>query len=275
MKTILMVIGLVAVIGVGCYVGCSKENREEAMNRITQTGKSLSGESRPDDVEHGVPNIVADQQRKERIRQNTTWTAENQALHPVEYCQAKLADIEEYSKRLEVATHKMKVAKSGANREIADNEAKINSYTKFLAEAKKAYKEAEAAGSDHVMLGGFNITLQKAKLKMVDAYHNIPYLKERIAKRKNMINQLDKNLAVIEAEQIRLVEMRERIQHTISDLQLDDVIKGEQGIRDALGAINDSMESLGVDYDDPSIETIVQPSSAEMIDAEFDKLMSE
>ncbi len=274
MKTIL-IIGVGIAVGVAGLQGCSKEDREEAISRVGKASRALSGEVRPDDQEHDVPNVVRAQQRKECIRQNTQWTAENQSLHPVEYCQAKLEDLNDYAKRLEVVTHKMMVAKSAANREIGDNEANLKNLSKFLVDAKKVYKESMDAGMDRVTLGGFSMTLEKAREKMVEANRKIPYLQERIGKRKNMINQLDKNLDVIAAEQKRLVETRERIQNTISDLQLKNVIEGDQGIRDALNAINDSMASLGVDYDDAALSDIIQMPKSASVDAEFEKLMAE
>lgn len=272
---IMTVVVVAAVVGVVCYVGCSREDRDEAMARLGKAGRALNGEVRPDDEEHDVPNVVREQRRKERVRQNTKWTAENQALHPIEYCQAKLEDLNEYAQRLEVVTHKMMVAKSAATREIGDNEAMAKTLAKFLADAKKAYRESEAAGRDRVRLGDYDLTLAKAREKMVDAGRRIPRLQERVAKRKNMVSRLDRSLDKIAAEQKSLVETRERIQNTINDIQLKNVIEGEQGIRDALNAINDSMASLGVDYDDPSLSDIVQPSKAETIDAEFEKLMAQ
>ncbi len=274
MKTILIIVVGIAV-GVAVLHGCSKEDREEVISRVGKASRALSGEARPDDQEHDVPNVVRAQQRKERIRQNTKWTAENQALHPVEYCQAQLEVLESHAKELEVVLHKMMVAKSEATRDIADAEATQKSLAKFLVDAKKAYKESATAGKATVALGGFNITLAKAKEKMVEANRKLPYLEKRIGTRKNMVNELDKRIATISAEQKKIVETRERIQNTISDLQLKNVIDGEQGIRDALNAINDSMASLGVDYDDPALTEIVQPSKSANVDAEFEKLMAE
>ena len=274
MKRITLV-GVAAIVGVACYVGCSREDRDEALTRLGKAGRALNGEVRSDDEEQDVPNIVREQQRKERVRQNTQWTAENQALHPIEYCQAKLADLDDYAQRLEVVTHKMMVAKSAATREINDNETTVKTLDAFLMDAKKAYRESAAVSNGHVRLGGYNLTLPRAKEKMVDANRKISRLRERIAKRKNMVTRLDKSLDKIAAQQKSLVETRERIQNTINDIQLKNVIEGEQGIRDALNAINDSMASLGVDYDDPSVADIVQPSKAETIDAEFEKLMAQ
>lgn len=62
-----------------CLAGCSKESRDETIDRLCKAGKALNGEVRSDDKKHATPNIVYDQQRKERVRQNTKWTAENQA----------------------------------------------------------------------------------------------------------------------------------------------------------------------------------------------------
>lgn len=275
MKTIgclTCVVMLACAIG---YFGCSKSNREEAIQRVGKAAKALNGGELQDSEEHAVPTIVAEQQRKERIRQNTQWTPENQARHPIEYCQAMLADIDEYAKRLDVVNHKMLMSKSAATREIVDAEMTVKTLTNFLSEAKSAYRECVGAAKDHIKIGGFDLTLTKAKERMVEANRKIPYLQERIGKRKNMIVMLDKNLDKIVVEQKRLVETKERIQHTISDLQLKNVIDGEQVVRDALNAINDSIQSLGVDYDDPTLMDIVQPSKAEIIDAEFEKLMAE
>ena len=44
--------------------GCSREGRDEAIDRLGKAGKALNGEVRPDDKEYGTPNIVAEQQRK-------------------------------------------------------------------------------------------------------------------------------------------------------------------------------------------------------------------
>ncbi len=59
------------------------------------------------------------------------------------------------------------------------------------------------------------------------------------------------------------------------NLKLKQVIDGEQGIRDALNAINDNMASLGEDYDSPALDEIIQPSNSAAVDDEFKKLMAE
>ena len=106
MKKLSVAVCVIAMGGLAIFYGCSKEARDEAMNRIGKAGKALNGEVRPDDKEHETPNIVAEQQRKERIRQNTKWTPENQAKFPVEYCQAMLEQVDKDAKQYEVVMHK-------------------------------------------------------------------------------------------------------------------------------------------------------------------------
>ena len=152
--------GLLAIVGlVALYLlGCSREERDEAMNRMGKAAKALNGEVRPNDQKHATPNIVAEQQRKERIRQNTKWTAENQALHPIEYCQAQLEEIDRYSRQLEVSKHKLLTNQNTTRRKLAENEAQIKSISAFLDSAKKVYREAEDKNQWPMVLNGFSLS---------------------------------------------------------------------------------------------------------------------
>ena len=71
------------------------------------------------------------------------------------------------------------------------------------------------------------------------------------------------------------MKIREQIQNTINDLRIKKVIDGDNSIVASLNAIEDSMGVLGVDYDDPSIENIVQPDEKMTREELFKKLMAE
>lgn len=263
---------IVAIVVAVVYVGCSREDREELSERVQNAGAALRGEA--GDGER-TPKIVREQQRKERIRQDTKWTAENRALHPIEYCQAQLEELDRHSKKLEVSMHEVAVNQSKVKREIGEAEAMVKHLTDFLAEAKSAYKSSEASGSEKVLLGGFNLTKDKAKERIVEAARKIPQLQAQTGTLKNFLVKLGKKADVIANAQKKIVENRELVERTISNLKLKEVIDGEQGIRDALNAINDNMASLGEDYDCPTLDEIVQPTNAATVDEEFRKLMGE
>ena len=85
MKKVLMIVGAIGVIAVAYYLIAPEEKRDALLERVENLGRASDGEH--------VAKVVREQQRKERIRQNNTWTPENRALHPVEYCQAQLEDL--------------------------------------------------------------------------------------------------------------------------------------------------------------------------------------
>lgn len=262
---------VVAIIGlaVAC-VGCSKESCDEAVERVKNAGKALSG----DDAEQ-TPKIVREQQRKERKRQDSTWTLENQAKHPIEYCQAQLEKLDQHAVELDVTMHEVSVNQNKVKREMREAEDTIAQLREFLNGAKKSYKEAESSGNEKVSLGGFAVTKEKAKEKMVEAARKIPQLQGRIGTLKNFLVKLDKKAELVTLTQKKIVENRGLVQNTITNLKLKQVIDGEKGIGDVLNAINDSMSSLSVDFDNPTLEEIVQPANSATIDAEFEKLMKD
>ena len=100
----LMIISALATVCSLC-VGCNQEDRDDAISRTTSAARELNGGN-------GTPDVVREQRRLERQRQNSQWTAENQAKYPVEYCLAQLGEVRRFSEQLEVSEHKIAVALS-------------------------------------------------------------------------------------------------------------------------------------------------------------------
>lgn len=275
MKKLMIIIGAVFLCGGVFFIGCSKEDRNEALGRIGKAGKALNGEVRPDDEAHEIPNIVVEQQRKERIRQNTKWTAENQALHPIEYCQAQLEDLAKVSQQLEVQAHKYAVAKSQVQRSITSAETQIDNFEKFLSEGKKAYRESEATGKWPASVNGYSLSQDKLRDKLVEAARRIKPLKGTADKNKVLFKSLERKANIVSARQREAAELRERLTITISDLKLKKIDEGSDGLKDTLNALNDSLASLGGDLSDPSLDDLASPDSKSSTQAEFDALMAE
>ena len=113
MKTVLWLLA-VAVVAACIFIGCSDEIAERGGN----AWNAIKGETTPGEK---TPRIVKEQQRKERSRQNNTWTPENRALHPVEYCQAQLEDLQRYSRELEARAHEKSCAIAAVKRTLGDD----------------------------------------------------------------------------------------------------------------------------------------------------------
>lgn len=266
----IMSVALLAVT-IACS-GCSQEDRDEIAERGENAWSALKGESGNGDK---TPKIVKEQQRKERIRQNNTWTPENRALHPVEYCQAQLEEIERYSRELEARAHEKGCAIAAVKRELGDGATLEGNLSKFLTNAKNTYKECEAANAWPASVGGFALSREKLQEKIVDAVQKLKEIQSKKVYKSNQLNALEKTLKITQDEQKRLVKTREQIQNTINDLRIKNVINGDDGIIASLNAIEDAMGVLGSDYDDPSLENIVQPDEKATRQELFDAIMAE
>lgn len=270
MKTIKCL--FIAVVGVAVCVGCSREDREEIADRVDNAGRALRGES---STGERTPRIVKEQQRRERIRQNNTWTPENRARHPVEYCQAQLEDLQRYSRELEARAHEKSCTIAAVKRTLGDNETMEQNLKKFLVDAKKTFKECDAANSWPAKLGGYSLSREKTQDKIIDAAQKIAEVQSQTASKKNQLVALEKTLKVTQDEQKRIVKIREQVQNTINDLRIKKVIEGDDSIVASLNAIEDNMGTLGVNYDDPKIESIIQPDEKTTRDELFKKIMAE
>ncbi len=267
MKKVLIVVGVVVIAAVAYYIIAPEEKRDAIIERVENMGRSSEGER--------VPKIVREQQRKERRRQNNTWTPENRALHPVEYCQAMLEELQKYSRELEARAHEKACAIAAVKRTLGDNDTMEQNLKKFLAEAKKTYKECEAANSWPAKLGGYSLSREKTQEKIIDAAQKLAEVQLTTGSKKNQLVALEKTLKITQDEQKRVVKIREQVQNTINDLRIKKVIEGDNSIVANLNAIEDNMGTLGVDYDDPKIESIIQPDEKTTREELFKKIMAE
>ncbi len=275
MKKLLFSVGI-AVIGSALFLhGCSKEDRDEAMNRLGKAGKALNGEVVDNTKEHAVPTIVAEQQKKERVRQNTQWTPENQKLHPKEYCLAQLEETEKMGKKLDVQQHKLLLAKSAYARKVSDAEMQEKQLSAFLDKAKAAYKDADAKNAFPMLLNGRSVTKEKAQESIIEANRKLKLVRESIPAARNSLANVGLRLRKITEEQRNIVLLREKLQTTLNDLQVKQVIDGENGIGDALRAIDDSMNALLETVNEPALLDIMVPDEKTQKQEEFDAIMKD
>lgn len=267
----IVVIAIGIVAGLVGFVGCSRESRDDAITRVSDAARALNGD--PD--EPRTPDIVRKQQAAEKKRQNAEWTAENQAKHPIEYCQAQLKQVDDMAQRLETEVHKLNVLRAGQDRKAKENDATAAKMEKQLAELKAAYRDAEAAGSWPMSYNGFQLPQQKAQKFIVETNARLTAAREQSVPIKNVLARIDRRLAEIQKEQVTLVRTKEKLNVTLSALQAKNVVEGEKGISDALEAINDSIGSLSGWTEDLSFEDISAGTPEMEISSAFDEIMAD
>lgn len=269
MKTrLLATTTLAAAILAGLAASCSRSSREDAIDRVSDAAKALNGKS--DDT----PAVVKAEQKKERVRQDSTWTAENQRKHPLEYCRAMLSELDKKESALEVTLHEFLVADSAARRELAAAEADVKKFSSFLDKAKAAYRAADEAGAWPATFNGKSLSQDDFKSRIVDAGKKLATATAKVPQLKDKIATFAKKKAAVAKEQEEIASLREKFQATVRDIELKkvDVANGELGT--SLGALRDSVDALGqsaaVDAGD---EDFYSASPDETRDADFDAIM--
>ena len=252
--------------------GCTKEQREEAIDRAKNAASVINGSDKSAEKEHDTPLIVKEQQKKERIRQNTEWTPENQRLHPIEYCQAQLTELDNMSKKLDVALYKITLVLTKTERKKDDNEALTLNLQNFLDDAKKKYKDAEATNKWPMELNGFLLSKEKVQEKIIEANRKIQDIKTQLSTAHNQITFLKKKQTSLQNELKQIAVLKDKVQTTINDLNTQKVIEGENGIMNALDSLNDSFKALSVNANEPALEELMAPSQEQKND-EFNAIM--
>lgn len=257
-------------VGATLLIGCDQSSREEAIDRVSQAAKQLNGNP---NEKH--PDIVVEQQRRERIRQNTQWTVENQVNHPVEYCQAQLEEVKMYAKQLEVKAHEVALAQSATRRSKTAAEGQLERYSKFLDLLKSEYRKAEGAEKWPLAINGFSLSRAKTQKMIEETHQQVKMFREKVGSLDAMQKKLDTKFAQIGAEMKNVESLREKIQTTMSDIQLKRLVEGEKGINDALNAINDSLNAFNGDMTDVSAEDVMQSFDKEEHKQVFEAIMAE
>jgi len=275
MKEHVRVVGAILAGALVLTFGCSREERDSAIERTSKAARELNGSARSAADAHDVPDIVREQQKRENIRQNTTWTPENRALHPIEYCQAQLDELAKMASKLQVQAHTLSVEKASVMRKREEAASQIESYGKMLKAAKAAYRSAEASNKWPMSLNGFQLSKDRAEQKIVDAAQQIAKQKAYLEKSKNVLALLEKKSSRIAGEQRKIVGVREKTEATLSELKTKQVIDGANGIAASLSAIADTISTLGTDQSDPSLEDLALPQEGEERAKLFREIMAE
>lgn len=265
MKMIVTSVGFITLAVVGVFVLSSNETKQMMLAQAENMAKT--GEK--------TPSIVASQQRKELVRQDTTWTIENQKKHPEEYCLAQLDELKKIDGQLEIEIHRRGVQRSEMRRKNTDATARVAAYEKFVASAKVAYRQGEAENKWPIMINGIPLSKEKARQKIVEAANKIALEKKLIATTASGLAKLEKKVAYLADKQSKLVQYRDRLNSTLADLKAKKITESENGIEDALNSLNDSLEAFEVSQEDIAIDDLVTPTANAVTDEAFEKIMAE
>ena len=265
MVKLLAIVCTIALVAIGFYLFSSDSTKQTILAHTENMTKS--GEK--------TPAIVAEQQRKELVRQDSTWTIENQKKHPEEYCLAQLDELRKINTQLEVEIHRYGVMRSEMRRKDTDAKAQVASLDKFLAMAKAAYRAAEAENKWPMEVNGIRLTKEKAQQKIVEAANKRAANTKVVTSTATGLAKLEKKVVYLTDKQSKLVQYRDRLNATLADIKTKKITEAENGIEDALNSLNDSLEAFEIGQDDVSLDDLVTPTQEAVISEAFEKIMAE
>lgn len=267
MKTSNLIIVLAVVVVSGIAFVWSQSDRENAIDRVSDAAKALNGKA--DDT----PDVVKEQRKRERERQNSKWTLENQRKHPLEYCRAMLEQLDADDADLDVALHKYQTAQASVSREIAANEADEKKYSGFLDKAKAAYRAAAEAGTWPVAFNGRELSQDEFQDKIVDADKQLRTARAKLPELKSRLGMLAKREAKALKDREEIAALRAKFQAMVRDIELNRIGAETGNLDDSLGALRDSLSALGQSEAVGNDDDFFSTSPDEDKKAAFDAIM--
>ena len=275
MKKLMVEMMAISICGSICFIGCSKESRDDTIDRLAKAGKALNGEVRPDDKEHETPNVVHNQQRKERIRQNTKWTVENQVKYPKEYCLAMLEQVDKDAEQCSIFMHKCRSVKASVLSKLSRDETNLKNHKDFLKLAKEVYRNADTSGKWPARVKGYEFSKDKLQEKIVESAQKIVTLEFCIGSGNANLVKLERKIDRMIDEQKKIVATKESLQRTLENLQMKEILESEDGIKSSIDAINAAIAALDGSDETLSLDEIVQPDKNAERKSTFEAIMAE
>ena len=231
--------------------GCSQGSREEAIDRASQAAKALNGKA--DDT----PDVVKEQIRKEKERQNTQWTIENVTAHPIEACNAKIAELDGKIEKAKIAYNRALSARAAAQTAKDAADADASKYAAFLDAARPVYKAAKESGKWPITVNGYSLSEEAAEEKILAAIKKGGEAKAKGEKASAQIAAMDRRMKEVKRIREDLSSQREKVleySENIRSGQLQSEINGLVGVLNDGGVNMSDIEAInatqGVDTSD-------------------------
>lgn len=231
--------------------GCSQGSREEAIDRVTDAAKTLNGKA------DKTPDVVKEQIKKEKERQNSQWTIENVTAHPIEACNAKIEEIDAKIAKAEVAFNRAVSEKASAENAKSIAEADATKYGEFLEKARPAYKAAKESGKWPITVNGYKLGEEAAEDKILAALKKGEEARARSEKAATKIANMEQRRKEVKRIIADLKDQREKVleyRENIRSGQLQNEIKGLVGVLNDGGVRMTDLEAVnstqGIDTSD-------------------------
>ena len=218
------------------------------------------------------PRIVREAEKRERERQDSTWTPENIRDNPVLFLQETIAACDALKDKIEAQDIAFIRLKKQAERKVTEAESAIRRYTKFLEEAKKQYKIAKEKEKNAfpVTVNGFELSEEELSDKVADALERVELAKSQKKTNSVVAKKVKIRQGVLKTKTRELRTIRRKLVLQLEQVKMNQALGEIDELTDVLGTIKDMSIELDEDPTKLSLDDITEedPDAARKQSAE-------
>ena len=204
------------------------------------------------------PRIVREAERRERERQDSTWTPENIRDNPVLFLQETIGACDLLKNKIEAQEIAFIRLKKQAERKVSEAESTIRRYTKFLDEAKKQYKIAKENDSFPVEINGFELSEEELADKVADALERVELAKSQKKTNGVVVKKVKIRQGVLKTKTRELRSIRRKLVLQLEQVKMNEALGEIDELTNVLGTIKDMQLELSEDPTKLSLDDITE-----------------
>lgn len=193
------------------------------------------------------PSVVRNAAIREAIRQDTTWTAENIQKNPYLFLQDQLRNCDRLKDKIEAQNITLVRMEKESSRKIEDAKSIIKRYTKFLADAKIAYKAAEESDSWPTILNGYELDEEELSDKIADALERVELAEKEQKSNEQIARKVSIRKGILKTKKRELLTLRRNLNQQAEQVKMNAELAQISELSGVLGTMKDLM--LEIDED--------------------------
>ena len=211
---------------------------------------------------NSTPTVVRNAELREAIRQDSTWTSENIAKNPYLFLQDQIASCGKLMEKLDAQRITLVRMGKKAMRMSNDAESLIAIYSKFLSDAKVAFKAASSENKWPVSLNGYKLDEEELTEKIADALERVDRAKQEKKENSAIAKKVEIRLGILKTKRYELSKLRTKLVHQAEQVKMNAAFAKMGDLNSILGAMKDMMLEIDEDPTKLSIEdlTAVSPT---------------
>jgi len=191
------------------------------------------------------PAVVRRAAVREAQRQDSTWTSENIQRNPYLFLQDQIAACDRLRAKIESQNITLVRMGNEATRKVEEADAMTARYTKFMTDAKAAYKAAK--GTFPVTFNGYELSEDELTDKLADAQERIELAKKEKSDNTAVARKVSIRKGILKAKKRELVSLRMKLVQQAEQVRMNAALAEIGSLGDVLGTIKDLM--LAIDED--------------------------